>query len=81
VFVHFAVDAPPVRGEDIKAAVGEDTIEATEAQTRRQGTLFVGRVGRETRAREEERIDLVVDTRRLHFFDTETGSGIYDQAS
>jgi multiple sugar transport system ATP-binding protein len=81
VFVHFAVDAPPVRGEDIKAAVGEDTIEATEAQTRRQGTLFVARVGRETRAREDERIDLVVDTRRLHFFDTETGSGIYDQAS
>jgi multiple sugar transport system ATP-binding protein len=81
VFLHFAVDAPPVRGEDIKAAVGEDTIEATEAQTRKKGTLFVARVGRETKAREEERVELLVDTRRLHFFDTETGSGIYDQAS
>jgi multiple sugar transport system ATP-binding protein len=81
VFVHFAVDAPPVRGEDVKAAVGAEAIEATEAQIRKQGTLFVARVGRETRAREEERIDLVVDTRRLHFFDTETGSGIYDHVS
>jgi multiple sugar transport system ATP-binding protein len=78
VFVHFAVDAPPVRGEDIKAAVGEDAIEATEAQTRKSGTLFVARVGRETRAREDERIELLVDTRRLHFFDPETSSGIYD---
>jgi multiple sugar transport system ATP-binding protein len=77
VFVHFAVDAPPVRGEDIKAAVGEDTIEATEAQTRQKGTLFVARVSRETKAREDEQIELLVDTKRLHFFDTETGSGIY----
>jgi multiple sugar transport system ATP-binding protein len=77
VFVHFAVDAPPVRGEDIKAAVGEDTIEATEAQTRKKGTLFVARLDRETRAREDDRVELVVDTRRLHFFDTATGSGIY----
>jgi multiple sugar transport system ATP-binding protein len=81
VYLHFAVEAPPVRGEDIKAAVGEDTIEATEAQTRKRGTLFVARVGRETRAREEERVELVVDTKRLHFFDTETGSGIYGDTS
>jgi multiple sugar transport system ATP-binding protein len=79
VYLHFAVDAPPVRGEDIKAAVGEDTIEATEAQTRKKGTLFVARVGRETKAREEERVELAVDTKRLHFFDTETGSGIYEE--
>jgi multiple sugar transport system ATP-binding protein len=81
VFVHFAVDAPPVRGEDVRAAVGEEAIEATEAQTRRKGTLFVARVGRETRAREDEPIELLVDTRRLHFFDPETSSGIYDHAS
>jgi multiple sugar transport system ATP-binding protein len=77
VFVHFAVDAPPVRGEDVRAAVGEEAIEATEAQTRKKGTLFVARVGRETTVREDERVELLVDTRRLHFFDPETGSGIY----
>jgi multiple sugar transport system ATP-binding protein len=77
VFVHFAVDAPPVRGEDVKAAVGEDAIEAMEAHAREKGTLFVARLGRETRAREQEQVELLVDTRRLHFFDPATGSGIY----
>jgi multiple sugar transport system ATP-binding protein len=81
VFVHFAVDAPPVRGEDVKAAVGEDAIEAMEAHAREKGTLFVARLGRETRAREQEQVELLVDTRRLHFFDPATGSGIYSDAS
>ena len=29
VFIHFAIAAPPVRGEDIRAAVGEEALEAT----------------------------------------------------
>jgi multiple sugar transport system ATP-binding protein len=77
VFVHFGVDAPPVRGEDVKAAVGAEAIEATAGSAREKGSLFVARLGRETRAREGERIELFVDTKRLHFFDTETSSGIY----
>jgi multiple sugar transport system ATP-binding protein len=80
VFVHFGVDAPPVRGEDVAAAVGAEAIEATAAQAREKGSLFVARLSRETRAREDERLELLVDTRRLHFFDTETGSGIYGDA-
>jgi multiple sugar transport system ATP-binding protein len=80
VLVHFAVEAPPVRGEDVQAAVGREAIEATEAQAREKGSLFVARLGRETRAREDERVDLLVDTRRLHFFDPATGSGIYRDA-
>ena len=77
VFVHFAVDAPPVRGEDVEAAVGKEALEATEAQARQRGSLFVARLSRETRAREDERLELLVDTKRLHFFDPATGSGIY----
>ena len=37
---------------------------------------FVARVDRDTRAREGEPIELVVDTTRLHFFDLETGVAI-----
>jgi multiple sugar transport system ATP-binding protein len=77
IYVHFAVGGPPVRGADVKAAVGEDAVEATEAHTKQKGNLWVARVGLTSRAREGEQVELVVDTSQLRFFDTETGSGIY----
>ena len=77
VFVHFGSGGRPVRGEDVAAAIGEEAIEATE-QTKGKGSLFVARVGRESRAREGEQLNLLVTTSRLHFFDPKTGSGIYD---
>ena len=77
VFLHFGVSAPPVRGKDVEAAVGTEAVEATAEQAKKQGSLFVARVGRGTRARERDSIDLVVDSSRLHFFDPETGLGIY----
>jgi multiple sugar transport system ATP-binding protein len=77
VYVHFGVGGPPVRGEDVQAAVGEDAVEATEAQMRRTGNLWVARVGQESRVQEGERVELVVDIGRLRFFDPETGEGIY----
>jgi multiple sugar transport system ATP-binding protein len=77
VYVHFGVGGPPVRGEDVQAAVGEDAVEATEAQMRRTGNLWVARVGQESRVQEGERVELVVDIGRLRFFDPETGVGIY----
>jgi multiple sugar transport system ATP-binding protein len=77
IFVHFGVQAPPVRGEDIAAAVGEDAIEATAELTRKHGSIFTARIDRESTAREGEPIELAVNTRRLHFFETETGLGIY----
>jgi multiple sugar transport system ATP-binding protein len=77
VFVHFGVGAPPLMGEDVKAAIGEEAVEATAAQAKKQGSLFVARLGRGTRAREGEQIELVATPDRLHFFDPETGRGIY----
>ena len=70
VFVHFGVGAKAVLGEDVKAAVGEDAAEV-------KGSAWVARLDRETSASERERIELAVDTNRLHFFDPETGDGIY----
>jgi multiple sugar transport system ATP-binding protein len=77
ILYHFGVGAPPVRGEDVKAAVGAEAIEATEEQAKKKGSLFVARLGRDTRAREGEPLDLMVRTDRLRFFDPETGLGIY----
>jgi multiple sugar transport system ATP-binding protein len=77
ILYHFGVGAPPVRGEDVKAAVGAEAIEATEEQARKKGSLFVARLGRDTRAREGEKVELFVRTDRVRFFDPETGLGIY----
>jgi multiple sugar transport system ATP-binding protein len=80
VYVHFGAGGRPVRGEDVAAAIGDEAIEATEQQTKGKGSLFVARVGRESKAREGERVELVVAGSHLHFFDPETGRGIYDGA-
>ena len=46
--------------------------EATEHKT-----PFVARMHARSRAREGARVEIAVDTRELHFFDPETGDGIY----
>jgi multiple sugar transport system ATP-binding protein len=79
VFVHFTAGGPPVRGEDVKAAMGAETVELE--QVREPSSLFVARLDRETRAREREQIELAVDARRLHFFDIGTGKAIYDSST
>jgi multiple sugar transport system ATP-binding protein len=71
VFVHFDPGARMVADEDVKAAVGEDAVEI-------KRNAWVARLDRDTAAGERERIELAVDTNRLHFFDPETGDAIYD---
>src|SRR5256885_1861521 len=70
VFVHFDPGAKMIAGEDVKAAVGEDAAEV-------KGSAWVARLDRDTAASEGERIDLAIDTDRLHFFDPESGDAIY----
>ena len=77
VFIHFAVGGRAVSGEDVRAAVGADAIDAREEHARRHGSLFVARLGRGTALREGERTELEVAPGRAHFFDPETGLGIY----
>jgi multiple sugar transport system ATP-binding protein len=81
IFVHFGVKAPPVRGKDVEAAMGHEALEATEAVAEEKGSLFVARLDSASRAREGETVELAVKTHRLHFFDPETGLGIYDGAA
>jgi multiple sugar transport system ATP-binding protein len=80
VYVHFVGGGSPVRGKDVQAAVGVEAVEVEQTLARERGSLFVARIDRGTHAREGEPIELVVDSRRLHFFDTESGNAIYDGA-
>jgi multiple sugar transport system ATP-binding protein len=77
VYFHFAVDAPPVRTEELREVMGEEALDAADEQTHHHGSPFIARVERGTEAREGDRVSLAVDTRRLHFFDLETGAGIH----
>ena len=80
-YVHISIDAPPVLTDDTRE-LAEDTgavgTDAMEDQAREGATECVARVSPRTRARKGERIELVVDTGRLHFFDLDTGSAIWD---
>jgi multiple sugar transport system ATP-binding protein len=74
------VQAPIVLTEDTRelaADVGGDAVETLEALAKEEQSTFVARVSPATEARQGEKIELVVETTRLHFFDPESGRGIY----
>jgi multiple sugar transport system ATP-binding protein len=79
--VHFQIEAPVVITEDMKelaADVGEST-ERLEQQAKEGRNEFVAQLDPKTRIRKGDETELAVDTTRLHFFDTSSSAGIYDQ--
>jgi multiple sugar transport system ATP-binding protein len=80
VLVHFRVSAPPVLTEDVRELagdVGQEALQAVEQSIQAGSTTFLARLSPRTRAAEGEPIELAVDVRRFHFFDPESGLGIY----
>jgi multiple sugar transport system ATP-binding protein len=77
VFVHFGVGGTAVQTAEVAAAVGEEAAEVAQVEAGAKGNVWVARLDRDTRAAEGERVELAVDIARLHFFDPETGEGIY----
>jgi multiple sugar transport system ATP-binding protein len=75
-YVHFTLEAKPVFTEDTRDLARERAEISEAALAERAGeerTDGVARVSPDTRAREGEAAELVVDTSRLYFFDLETG--------
>jgi multiple sugar transport system ATP-binding protein len=77
VFLHFGVEAEPVRSQELAEAVGAEALETAQDADRSKATPFIARVDRTTRAQEGGEVELLVDTRHLHFFDPESGVGLY----
>jgi multiple sugar transport system ATP-binding protein len=79
VLAHFTVDAPPVVTDDTKE-LARDLADPQdlEAQAQAGTSSFVARLDPRTRARRGERLELVVDVGRLHFFDPADGRAIVD---
>jgi multiple sugar transport system ATP-binding protein len=79
VIVHFTMDAPVVLTEDTRELagdVGAESVERLERRAREGRADFVARLGPRTAVRTGEPLDLAVDTKRMHFFDPETGVAI-----
>ena len=76
VVVHLGVDAKPALTEDLR----ELTRDVGEERRLREAAhaTIVGRFGARSALETGETVDVVVDTSALHFFDLETGDGIYD---
>jgi multiple sugar transport system ATP-binding protein len=78
--VHFEVNAPAVLTEDMKelaADIGGDQVEKLQEQAQAGRNEFVAELDPKTKARKGDDIELFVDTTQLHFFDPDSGLGIY----
>jgi multiple sugar transport system ATP-binding protein len=83
IMAHFTIDAPPALTEDVKELaqdVGDERAVREAAEGSKQHTTIVGRFDSRAEVKEGEIAEVAVDTRGLHFFDPETGLGIYDEA-
>jgi multiple sugar transport system ATP-binding protein len=79
IMVHFTVDARPAVTEDVRELardIGQDA--AVPGEGDEGGASLVGRFGARSEVQPGETISVSVDTRALHFFEPESGLGIYD---
>ena len=81
IMVHFRVDARPAETEETKE-LAEDVhggdAQAAPPQPEGGEAIIVGRFGARSRVKEGETVEAAVDTRALHFFDPDTGLGVYE---
>jgi multiple sugar transport system ATP-binding protein len=82
IVAHFTVAAKPALTEDVRELardVGQESaVRAAEAEGADE-TVMVGRFGPRSRIKNGDVVDVAVETGALHFFDLETGLGIYSE--
>jgi multiple sugar transport system ATP-binding protein len=79
IVVHFEIAAKHAVTDEVRELAEDVGDEARVDQLAREDTAtLVARFGPRSRVREGDKVEVAVDTRELHFFDPETGLGIYD---
>jgi multiple sugar transport system ATP-binding protein len=82
VVVHFGIDAPQAVTEDVKelaADAGSEALPRLNYSAGEGHSTMVARLNPRTEVSKGDKIELVVDVHRLHFFDPDNGQGIYDE--
>jgi len=82
IVAHFTVAAPPALTEDVRELardVGQESAVQAAAAEGSNETVMVGRFGPRSRIKNGDVVDVAVETGALHFFDMETGLGVYSQ--
>jgi multiple sugar transport system ATP-binding protein len=80
IVAHFTVDAPPALTEDVRELardVGQESAVKTAVAEGEHETVMVGRFGPRSRIKSGDAVDVAVETGALHFFDLDSGLGIY----
>jgi multiple sugar transport system ATP-binding protein len=80
IMAHFAIKGAHAETDETRELAQDAGAEGTEPQIglSEDEAVIVGRFGARSKIKEGDSVSAVVDTRALHFFDPETGSGIYD---
>ena len=81
IMVHFTMPAKPAQTEDVRELVrdlGDERAMREVEQEQREATI-IGRFHPRTGVREGETATVAVNAGAIHFFDPETGLGIYDR--
>ena len=79
IMVHIGVGARPALTEEVRELAEDLGDERAAAESEEAAhTTMVGRFSPRSQVNEGDTVEVVVDTSSLHFFDPETGLGIYD---
>jgi len=80
IMAHFAIKGAHAETDETRELARDVGAEGNEPQigVQEDEAVVVGRFGARSRVKVGEEVTAVVDTRALHFFDPESGDGIYD---
>jgi multiple sugar transport system ATP-binding protein len=79
IVVHVQSDATPAYTEDVKE-LARDAGAADPVASADGGAVLVGRFGARSKLRPGQQAEVAVDTTGLHFFDPDSGLGIYQKS-
>lgn len=79
IMAHVKIDAKAATTEDVKELAKDAGAEGLTDLDSDAGATVIGRFGARSQVRSGESVEIAVDTRALHFFEPESGLGIYDE--